>query len=370
MIRPFFYAKPPCNAGGVALCSISAFVDRPCSMKNQPRLLAFALLFTLYGCYPMQASLGHLDLMSRRQPLIDIISDASVDRNLKAHLQLVSDIREFASRELGLPNNGSYRNFAQLDREYPVWSVWVTPEFDLRPRQSCFPVIGCVPYRGYYSKESAEGYAEGFTKAGDDVMVGGVTAYSTLGFFDDPVTSTMLRLPEERLAGLVFHELAHQVVYVKGNATFNESFARAVEIEGTLRWLESRHEETKLAHYRAHIERANVFFAQVSAARIELEKLYASDGDTLQKRRAKRNVFNGMREAQRRRKAIDPAWSSFDPWFDDGLNNAKLAAVATYFDDVEMFRKLLGKLNGDFNAFYAAVESKASRLSAATPRSG
>lgn len=340
------------------------------SLKYPPRLLVLALLPALSGCYPLQASLGHLELMSRRQPLAGIVSDAAADQNLRTHLQLVAEIRAFASRELGLPDNGSYRSYAQLDREYPVWNVWVVPEFDLRPRQSCFPVVGCVPYRGYYSKQAAEEYAEEFTAAGDDVMVGGVAAYSTLGFFDDPVTSTMLRLPEERLAGLIFHELAHQVVYAKGHATFNESFARAVEIEGTLRWLESRHEDTRLARYRAQIERADLFFAQLQAARAALAKLYAADGDAAQKRRDKSSILNGMREAQQRRKALDPAWAAYDPWFDAGLNNARLAAVATYFDEVAMFRQLLEELGGDFEAFYAAVASRASRLGAATPGSG
>lgn len=338
-------------------------------MNYQPRLSALALLAALSGCYPLQASFGHLELMSRRQPLAGIVSDAAADTGLKTHLQRVAEIRAFASRELGLPDNGSYRSYAQLDREYPVWNVWVAPEFDLRPRQSCFPVVGCVPYRGYYSKQAAAEYAEEFTAAGDDVMVGGVAAYSTLGFFDDPVTSTMLRLPEERLAGLIFHELAHQVVYVKGNATFNESFARAVEIEGTLRWLESRHEAATLARYRAQLARADIFFAQVQAARAELEKLYAAAGGAAQKRRGKSGVFNDMREAQQRRKALDPAWAAYDPWFDAGLNNARLAAVATYFDEVETFRQLLGQLGGDFKAFYAAVASRASRLGAATPSS-
>ncbi len=318
----------------------------------------------------MHASFGHLDLMAKRQPFAAVASDADAPGELKSHLQRIAAIREFASRELGLPDNGSYRSYAQLDRDYPVWNVWIAPEFDLHPRQSCFPIIGCVPYRGYYSRQLADEYAKEFRDAGDDVMVGGVTAYSTLGFFDDPVTSAMLRLPEERLAGLIFHELAHQVVYVKDNATFNESFARAVEIEGTLRWLESRNDEAGLKRYRARLERADVFFAQVKTARAELEEIYSSDSGMPQKRLAKKRVFQHMRQAQQARKMLDPAWSVYDPWFADDLNNARLAAVATYFDDVEMFRKLLGKVGGDFDAFYAAVELQAAQLAHAADRSG
>lgn len=330
-------------------------------------LSGLALLPLLAGCYPLQASFGHLDLMAKRQPLADIVSDKAATNELKAHLQRVAAIREFASRELGLPDNGSYRSYAELDRDYPVWNVWVTPEFDLQPRQSCFPIIGCVPYRGYYSKNLAEEYAAEFDEAGDDVMVGGVTAYSTLGFFDDPVTSTMLRLPDERLAGLIFHELAHQVVYVKNNATFNESFARAVEIEGTLRWLASRNDAAKLARYRSGLELADAFFTLVKSARTELAMLYASAGSASEKRQRKEQIFQAMRQAQQQRKALDPSWSVYDPWFADGLNNAKLAAVSTYFDDVAMFRELLGKMDGNFSAFYSAVRLKAAQLDKAPP---
>lgn len=324
-------------------------------------LIATACTMLLYGCYPMHVSLGHLDLMSRRQPLAVVVSDTGTASELKTHLQRVAAMREFASRELGLPDNGSYRSYAPLDRDYPVWNVWVTPEFDLRPRQSCFPVAGCVPYRGYYSKRLAEEYAAPFADAGDDVMVGGVAAYSTLGFFDDPVTPAMLRLPEERLAGVIFHELAHQVVYVKNNATFNESFARAVEIEGTLRWLEKRNDAAGLARYRDALKRADVFFAEVQAARAELAALYASGKHPAEKRQGKENIFAAMRERQHQRKAAEPAWESHDLWF-DGLNNARLTAVATYFDDVAMFRELFRGHGGDFAAFYAAVRSRAKQL--------
>lgn len=291
-----------------------------------------------------------------------VVADTTVDDKLKAHLQRVVALREFASRELALPDNGSYRSYAPLDRDYPVWNVWVAPVFDLQPRQSCFPVAGCVPYRGYYSKQLADEYAAGFLEAGDDVMVGGVTAYSTLGYFDDPVTSTMLRLPEEKLAGLIFHELSHQVVYVKNNATFNESFARTVEIEGTLRWLASRNDTAGLARYHAALERADIFFAAVKAARAQLAMLYASARGPAEKRLGKAQVIETMRKAQRQRKAQDAAWSAYDLWFADDLNNAKLAAVSTYFDDVAMFRELFGKTGGNFSDFYSVVRTKAAQL--------
>jgi predicted aminopeptidase len=334
------------------------------------RFIALSCSMLLCGCgtlgYSTQAALGHMDLMARRQPMADVIATSS-SSDLKSQLHRVAAIREFASRKLGLPDNGSYRSYAALDRDYPVWNVWVTPAFDLQPRQSCFPVVGCVPYRGYYSKGAAQEYAAGFLEAGDDVMVGGVTAYSTLGFFDDPVTSTMLRLSEERLAGLIFHELAHQAVYVKNNATFNESFARAVEIEGTLRWLESRNGTAGLARYQASLERADIFFGEVRAARTQLSILYASADSQEEKRMGKERIFAAMRTAQLQRKGSEPAWAAYDVWFDENLNNAKLAAVATYFDDVAMFRELFRKTNGDFSAFYSAVRLKAAQLEKMQP---
>lgn len=313
----------------------------------------------LSGCYPLHAMHGHLDLMARRQPVDALVTDPATPETLKVRLERVTAMREFASRELALPDNGSYRQYAQLNRDYPVWSVWVTPEFGLAPRQSCFPVSGCVPYRGYYARDAADQYAEPFRAAGDDVMIGGVTAYSTLGYFDDPLTSAMLRLPDERLAGLIFHELAHQVVYVKNDATFNESYARAVEIEGTLRWLAQQQDAAGLAAYRAALVRADAFFDSIKATRAALAGLYASPLDDRAKRRGKARIFEALRETQRQRIQQDPAWSVYDPWFAGELNNASLAAVSTYFDDLAMFRDLLDKNRGDFSVFYSAVRSLA-----------
>ena len=311
------------------------------------------------GCYPLHATMGHLDLMARRQPVDALVADPETPEIHRMRLQRAAAMREFASRELALPDNGSYRRYTRLAGDYPVWSVWVTPEFALEPRQSCFPVSGCVPYRGYYSREAADRYAAGFHAAGDDVLVGGVTAYSTLGYFDDPLTTAMLRLPDDRLAGLIFHELAHQVVYVKDDATFNESFARAVEIEGTLRWLAHQQDAGGLAAYRASLARADAFFDAIKTSRAALAELYASPLDDAAKRAGKARIFQAMRDAQRQRTEADPAWSAYDPWFAQELNNARLAAVSTYFDEVEQFRALLAEKRHDFAAFYAAVKALA-----------
>lgn len=315
----------------------------------------------LSGCYPLHAMHGHLDLMARRQPVDDLITDPATPEALKSKLQRVAAMRRFASRELALPDNGSYRQYARLDGDYPVWSVWVAPEFDLAPRPSCFPVSGCVPYRGYYTRDAADRYAADFRAAGDDVMVGGVTAYSTLGHFDDPVTSAMLRLPDERLAGLIFHELAHQMVYVKHHASFNESFARAVEIEGTLRWLAHQQDPAGQARYRASLVRADEFFERVNATRDALARLYAAKRDAEGTRRDKARIIDHLRNTLRQRAQQDPAWSIYADRFAGDINNAGLAAISIYFDEVALFRELLGKHEGDFEAFYAAVRSLATR---------
>lgn len=328
-------------------------------MKPLQRYSLFLLVGPLSGCYPLHATLGHLDLMARRQPIEAVAADPATPEPYKARLELAAAIRTFASQHLDLPDNGAYRQYARLSEDYPVWSVWVTPEFELEPRQSCFPVSGCVPYRGYYTRAAAEDYAARFRASGDDVLVGGVTAYSTLGYFDDPLTSAMLRLPEDRLAGLIFHELAHQVVYVKGNATFNESFARAVEIEGTLRWLVHRQNPAGLTAYRTHLLRADAFFESIKAARAELAALYASPLDEAARRVGKQRIFEALRNSHQRRVAEDAAWSAYDPWFEGELNNAKLAAVSTYFDEVEQFRALLAENQHDFAAFYKAVKTLA-----------
>ena len=328
-------------------------------MKLPRPLILLSLAGVLSGCYPLHAMHGHFDLMARRQPVDDLVADPATPDTLRSRLQRVATVREFASRALALPDNGSYRKYAGLSGHYAVWSVWVTPEFDLAPRLSCFPVAGCVPYRGYYSRQSADHYAAGFRSAGDDVMVDGVIAYSTLGYFDDPVTSAMLRLPDERLAGLIFHELAHQVVYVKNDATFNESFARAVEIEGTLRWLASQNDHEGLARYQAALARTDDFLATVRSTRDALEMLYASALDPVEKRQAKARIIEALRDTQRQRKLQDFAWAAYDTWFTDDINNARLAAVSTYFGDVAMFRDLLDKNRGDFGAFYSAVRSLA-----------
>ena len=190
---------------------------------------AVVLLFQSGGCYYMQAISGHSDLMSRRQPVDEVIADEAVPEEIRVKLALVQEARDFAVTELLLPDNDSYRSYADLERDYVVWNVFAAPEFSLEPVTWCFPVAGCVAYRGYFDEEDARAKAEQMREDGFDVATGGIPAYSTLGRFDDPVLNTMMRWRDTDLVATIFHELAHQVLYVKDDTAFNESFATAVE---------------------------------------------------------------------------------------------------------------------------------------------
>ncbi len=198
-------------------------------------------LLVLSGCsnfgYYSQAIIGHLSIQVNLVPVADIIADSDTPPELKNQLEKVVEMRAYASEHLFLPSNASYSSYTDLKRPYVLWNVVAAPEFSLEPRQWCFPFAGCVQYRGYYAKEDAQVFAAELNKDGDDIYVGGVAAYSTLGWFADPMLNTILFRDDVSLAGLIFHELAHQQLYVKNDSAFNEGFAKTVELEGVRRWL-------------------------------------------------------------------------------------------------------------------------------------
>jgi predicted aminopeptidase len=326
-----------------------------------PRLLLLTLtLPALGGCgYYFQAVRGHFEIMGDRVPIEEVIDDPGTPAEVRARLELVREARVFASAELQLPDNDSYTTYVALDRPYVVWNVFAAPEFSVEPKRWCFPVAGCVVYRGYFSEDDANDYAGRLTADGWDTYVGGVAAYSTLGRFDDPVLSTMLRWPDYRLAGLLFHELAHQVVYVKDDSEFNESFATLVEEEGLARWLDARGELAALAEYRDDRERQGAFGLLVEDARARLAELYRQPLDDAAMRAAKAAEFAALRERYR---ALREAWggyAGYDAWFERPLNNAQLVPVATYRRFVPAFRALLREEEGDLGAFYEACRQLA-----------
>ncbi len=322
------------------------------------------LLLGLTGCtgisYYAQSVNGHIRMISARQKVEKLIDDPSEPSALRAQLELASDIRRFATDELALPDNDSYRSYVDTHRDFVTWAVFAAPEFSLNGRIWCFPLYGCVPYRAYFSREAASRFADENKRHGLDVYVSGVTAYSTLGLFSDPLLNTMLRHDETYLAGLVFHELAHQRFYVRGDTAFNEAFAVAVETTGVKKWLTERHEPAALRRYEAGRKREADFLALVAEARNELKAVYDGSGGAEQKRAAKKAVIENLRLRYRRLR--DGRWGGYggyDSWFDTPINNAKLAATAFYNNLVPAFVHLFEACSGDYPDFYAAVNALA-----------
>ena len=314
------------------------------------------------GCaqlgYYVQAAHGQYQLLSDAKPIDDWLADPEVSGNLKTRLVKVKEIRSFAARELGLPDNDSYKTYAHLKRQFVLWNVVAAPELSLRPKQWCFPIAGCVNYRGYYNQKEAQEYAESLRLENYDVQVSGVPAYSTLGWFDDPVLSTFIQYPDGALARLIFHELAHQVVYAKGDTQFNESFATAVEQTGVERWLAAHGDESARVAYAQFEGRKRDFLELLLNARKALESNYKGLASDPEKRRKKAEIFQSLQQEYQILKAKWGGYAGYDRWFAEPLSNAHLASIATYHDLVPGFRALM-KREPSFEKFYDAVRALA-----------
>ncbi len=312
------------------------------------------------GCatlgYYVHSVNGHLQLMSMRTPVDRIIADEQTSDELRQRLKKALAIREFAQRELDLPDNGSYRSYVDLDRPYVSWIVIAAPELSLKAETWCFPVIGCVAYRGYFREADAHRFATDLATEGYDVVVNGAQAYSTLGWFDDPLLNTMIHQPEYRLAGLIFHELAHQRVYVKSDSAFNEAYAVVVERAGVLRWLDQAGDPELSARYARDQQRRADFLELIGGARRSLEELYASELGDDAKRAGKAAIFDRLRADYSALKQRWEGYAGYDRWFDSDLNNAKLALVATYNAYVPALEKLLSREGGNLVSFNKACE--------------
>ena len=311
------------------------------------------------GCYLLQSAQGQLALMSKRQPIAHVISEPSTPPALRAQLQEITAIRNFATQELGLPDNGSYRSYADLGRAYVVWNVVAAPEFSIDPKEWCYPIVGCVAYRGYFSEQRAQRFADGLRGRGFDVAVGGVAAYSTLGHFNDPVLNTMMSWNDVELASIIFHELTHQLLYVPDDSSFNEALATTVEEEGVRRWLRAQGRDADLAHHLVQQEHYLKVIDLLSATRDELRTLYASGLAPEPMREKKHAEFAALRESFALLKAGWGGHAPFEFWFAEDLNNAHLASIATYFTCVPGFQRELEAAGDDLPAFYARVRKLA-----------
>ena len=330
-------------------------------------LLSAAAVCLTTGCsslsYYAQAAVGHLDLMQRARPVPEAVADPSTPEPLRQRLQLSQRLRDFAVAELKLPDNNSYRRYADLQREAVVWNVVAAPELGLTLKTWCFPVVGCVGYRGYFDRAAADALAAQLKAEGWEVMVYGVPAYSTLGFSNwaggDPLLNTFISWPEAELARLIFHELAHQVVYVNDDTTFNESFATAVERAGARRWLAAHGTPKALAEVQALEQRREDFRALTQRYRERLQQVYTSSDDDTAKRTRKAALMAELRADYANLKATRWAgFAGYDGWF-ARANNAALGVQAAYNELVPGFEGLLQAEGGDLTRFYAAVRALA-----------
>ena len=314
-----------------------------------------AACLCLQGCYVSQAARGQLQLLNAREPISRVLEDPAAPADLKQRLETVREARAFASRELGLPDNKSYTSYADLKRDYVVWSVVATPEFSVVPREWCFPFVGCVQYRGYFTERKAEEFAAQLRREGLEAVVNGVPAYSTLGKFNDPILNTMMTYGDDELASIMFHELSHQLVYIPDDTSFNEAFAVAVEQEGLARWLKSRGREADLERHLQRRQREAQGMRIVSGYRTRLAALYASALAPEEMRHRKTGLFAELVGELRALAASHGVKSNLAEELALTPSNARLASLATYYECVPGFQRMLAREEHDLPRFYAAV---------------
>lgn len=345
-------------------------------------LLLLGVVAAVSGCHTLgfygQAFKGQYQIFAHEEKIQMLMADTNTPARLRAQFQLLEQLRGFASSDLKLPVDEHYQKYVDVNRPYVVWNVEAAPEFSLAPKTWWYPLVGSLEYRGYFTKPGATNYAGYLRKKGYDVSVGGVEAYSTLGWFKDPVLNTFIFEPDAELAEIIFHELGHQRVFARGDTDFNEAFATSVGEEGARRWLRGKGNEQALEQYRAHLQRNSRFVRLVQDTRARLETLYGDERTENGKLRAgpkkpaaakpalresKRQIIAEMKQEYERLKAQWGGDTEFDGWFAHPLNNAHLNSVAAYYDLVPAFEQLLARNGGDLEKFYQAAEnlSKKSR---------
>jgi predicted aminopeptidase len=305
----------------------------------------------------MQAARGHLSVMNHRRPVAEVIADDKAPGNLAERLALVQQARDFAVSELLLPDNDSYRTYADIERDYVVWNVIAAKEFSLTAKSWCFPVAGCVAYRGYFSEKSAKKLADKLSNQGYDVTVGGVAAYSTLGKFADPLLNTMMRWSDADLVATMFHELAHQKLYIKGDSAFNESFATAVAAFGIERWLVEIGDPDALDAYKERKILRRSIMTLVGKTREDLIGLYAEDRDENEKRDRKRTLMDEL--SAQAGQLIEASGTGARNWLAAPLNNARLVSLGLYEGQFNAFNQILTNCSANLECFYVETDKLA-----------
>lgn len=329
----------------------------------------------LCGCetaqFYAQAIRGQTQILARREPIVELIVDPGTSTPLKEKFELVLRLRAFAEQELKLPIDDHYLTYVDLKRRFAVWNVHAAPAYSLKPKKWWYPLVGSLKYRGYFSQEDALDYAEDLAKEGADVYVEGVEAYSTLGWFEDPLLNTFIFHGEADLAEILFHELAHQRLFLMGDTDFNEAFATAVAEEGVRRWFLTHGEEEEYARYRLAVQRHRQFVSIVLRAREQLEDLYdeneTREGARFETQPAKAvpswmvqekaRIIAALKEQYEKLRSTWGGYSGYDRWFSHSLGNAQLNTIAVYYELVPGFRRLLDEEDGNLERFYARVRS-------------
>lgn len=328
-----------------------------------PELFRVIAMLTLMMLLPGCATLhwyGHLAegqarLLLGRQPISELLGSDRTEPELQIRLAEAQRILEFARERLHLPVKGQYSHYVDTGREHAVWALFAAPEFSLQPKEWCYPLIGCASYRGFFNRDLAESARSRLNAKQYDTWIGGVRAYSTLGWFDDPLLNTFVNLESSELAALLFHELAHLVVFVPGDTGFNESFASFVEQEGLRQWLEAQNRVSEWDTYLANESMRERFHTMVTDTSRKLERLYQSDLPADLMRRSKMDLFDSLKEAYVGVTETHPEFKRYAGWFKGPLNNAKLSTVRTYQGRVQAFAQLFSDSGRDFLQFYAAV---------------
>jgi predicted aminopeptidase len=336
-----------------------ALVTRLRSPRTLVVLAGVLIVAGFAGCstvgYYAQSISGHLSMLRTARPIPEVVADPSTPDAVRQRLLRAQEIRAFASTELGLPQNASYTEYADLGRPYVVWNVFATRELSLELKQWCYPVVGCAGYRGYFERAAADRAAAALRAEGYEVNVTGVPAYSTLGWLPDPLLNTFIGGSEGQVASMVFHELAHHVVFVGGDTTFNESFATAVEREGVRRWLAAHDDPAVRQSYAEFARRRQDFLDLLLRYRDSLEALYESGEPDDAKRAGKRRLFGELRNDYSALRASWGGYAGYDRYFAQELTNAHLASIGAYNVLVPAFDALLDREGGDLPRFYAEV---------------